>query len=79
MQELKRTHNSIDNVILDREFEDFLDNSWLPRCKFPWCSDIVVDRLFWESLACVDEKRSGWLRDEVNSHLKFPNLIDNIT
>ncbi|PWA60059.1 hypothetical protein CTI12_AA385670 [Artemisia annua] len=45
-EDLNRSHNSIDTIIIDRDFEEFLNSSWLPRCKFPWCSDIVVDRLF---------------------------------
>ncbi|PWA46772.1 phospholipase-like protein [Artemisia annua] len=64
-EDLKRRHNSIDTIIIDRDFEEFLNSSWSPRCKFPWCSDIVVDRLFWNSLAGLDNNSSGWLRDEV--------------
>ncbi|PWA56063.1 phospholipase-like protein [Artemisia annua] len=63
-EDLNRSHNSIDTIIIDRDFEEFINSSWSPRCKFPWCSDIVVDRLFWESLAGLDNNRSGWLRDE---------------
>lgn len=65
MQDLNRRHNRIDTIILDRDFEEFLHSSWWPRCKFPWCNDIVVDRHFWDSLAGIDATRSGWLLDSV--------------
>ncbi|PWA37409.1 phospholipase-like protein [Artemisia annua] len=63
-EDLNRSHNSIDTIIIDRDFEEFINSSWSPRCKFPWCSDIVVDCIFRESLAGLDNNRSGWLRDE---------------
>ena len=75
IQDLNRSHNDIDTVIVDRDFLEFINTSWVRRCKFPWCSDIVVDRTFWESLAGLDNNRYGWLRDEVK---RFVNHIQHI-
>ncbi|PWA64685.1 phospholipase-like protein [Artemisia annua] len=63
-EDLKRPSKRIDKVFVDRQLEAFITNNGQPRCKFPWCNDIVVDHHFWDCFVGMDETREGWLRDE---------------
>ncbi|GJU35863.1 hypothetical protein Tco_1184217 [Tanacetum coccineum] len=63
-EELNRPIKCIDTIFYNFELEKFLITSGWRRCKFPWCNDIVVDRLFWDSLIGLDNYRVGWLHDE---------------
>ena len=65
VQDLKRPSQRIDKVFVDRELECFITNKRQPRCKFPWCNDIVVDHNFWNCFIGMDATREGWLCDEV--------------
>lgn len=64
-QVLDRPSQSLDRVNVGYEIEGFLfRNGWV-NCMFPWCGEITVDRRFWDALAGIDDKRKGWLLDEV--------------
>ncbi|PWA88222.1 phospholipase-like protein [Artemisia annua] len=63
-EDLKRPSKRIDKVFVDLQLEAFITNNGQPRCKFPWCNDIVVDHHFWDCFVGMDETREGWLRDE---------------
>ncbi|PWA97723.1 ulp1 protease family, C-terminal catalytic domain-containing protein [Artemisia annua] len=63
-EDLKRPSKRIDKVFVDRQLEAFITNNGQPRCKFPWCNDIVVDQHFWDCFVGMDETREGRLRDE---------------
>ncbi|PWA54984.1 Nonaspanin (TM9SF) [Artemisia annua] len=64
-EDLKRPSKRIDKVFVDRQLEVFITNNGQPRCKFPWCNDIIVDHHFWDCFVGMDETREGWLRDEL--------------
>nr|GEX75529.1 phospholipase-like protein [Tanacetum cinerariifolium] len=45
--------------------DDLVDES---RCKFPWCTEIVAGRHFWDSLIGLDDERLDWL---VGDHIEL--------
>ncbi|GKA55096.1 phospholipase-like protein [Tanacetum coccineum] len=55
---------STSNQISGRDFQFLIKSSWR-HCKFPWCNDISVDGHFWDALIGLDDKRLGWLLDDV--------------
>ncbi|GKC38795.1 phospholipase-like protein, partial [Tanacetum coccineum] len=64
-EDLTRPFNCIDKVYCNFVLEQFLIKSSWRHCKFPWCNDISVDGRFWDALIGLDDKRLGWLLDDV--------------
>ncbi|GJW13045.1 phospholipase-like protein [Tanacetum coccineum] len=64
-EDLKRPSKCIDKIYCNYYLEQFLITSGWSRCKFPWCTEIVVGRHFWDSLIGLDDERLGWLVDNV--------------
>ncbi|GJX16758.1 phospholipase-like protein [Tanacetum coccineum] len=62
--DLKRPSKCIDKIYCNYYLEQFLITSGWSRCKFPWCTKIVVGRHFWDSLIRLDDERLGWLVDD---------------
>ena len=69
VQDSSRRWKCIDKIFCGFELDNFMITSSHTRCKFPWYNDITVDRTFWEALLCCDEKRIGWLLDEVSKNI----------
>ncbi|GJU93924.1 hypothetical protein Tco_1318680 [Tanacetum coccineum] len=63
-EELSRPNKATDRVHLTDDFDIYLGQQGLLRCRFPWCKDVYVDRRFWESLVCLDPAKKGWIMDE---------------
>ncbi|GKB21109.1 hypothetical protein Tco_0855032 [Tanacetum coccineum] len=63
-EDLSRCNTSIDNVWLTEDLDLYLGKPGMLRCRFPWCKDRMVDRQFWECLACLNPLRKGWLLDD---------------
>ncbi|GKB97144.1 hypothetical protein Tco_0983281 [Tanacetum coccineum] len=63
-EDLKRPSKCIDKIYCNYYLEQFLITSGWSRCKFPWCTEIVVGRHFWDSLIRLDDERLGWLVDD---------------
>nr|GEW58501.1 hypothetical protein [Tanacetum cinerariifolium] len=42
-----------------QDLDLYLGKPGMLRFRFPWCSDQMVDRKFWESLVCLDPPRIG--------------------
>ncbi|GJV84832.1 hypothetical protein Tco_1524730 [Tanacetum coccineum] len=63
-EDLKRPSKCIDKIYCNYYLEQFLITSGWSRCKFPWCTEIVVGRHFWDSLIGLDDERLGWLVDD---------------
>ncbi|GKA95638.1 phospholipase-like protein [Tanacetum coccineum] len=64
-EDLNRPFKCIDKVYCNFLLEQFLVTSSWRKFKFPWCNDIIVDGRFWDSLIGLDDKRLGWLLDDV--------------
>ncbi|GJW01662.1 phospholipase-like protein [Tanacetum coccineum] len=63
-RDLKRPSRCIDKIYYNDYLEQFLITSGWRHCKFPWCTEIVVDSHLWDSLIGLDDKRLGWLVDD---------------
>ena len=64
-QVLERPYHNLDTIYVNYEIDRFLLRDGWCNCKFPWSGDIVVGHNFWDSLIGLDDKRKGWLHDEV--------------
>ncbi|GJT35568.1 hypothetical protein Tco_0925987 [Tanacetum coccineum] len=64
-EDLKRPSKCIDKIYCNYYLEQFLITSSWSHCKFPWCTEIVVGRHFWDSLIGLDDESLGWLVDDV--------------
>nr|GEV99250.1 phospholipase-like, aminotransferase-like mobile domain protein [Tanacetum cinerariifolium] len=75
---LKNQNNVLDQYMIEKcqQFkpwgEEFLIKSSWRHCKLPWCNDISVDGRFWDALTGLDDKRLGWLLDDVFIPLNEP-------
>ncbi|GJS98141.1 phospholipase-like protein [Tanacetum coccineum] len=76
-EDLNRPFKCIDKVYCNFLLEQFLVTSSWCKFRFPWCNDIIVDRRFWDSLIGLDDKRLGWLLDDMRSCLetKLPVIL----
>nr|GEX14992.1 phospholipase-like protein [Tanacetum cinerariifolium] len=69
IKELSRPNMATYRVRLTNDFNIYLGQRGPLQCRFPWCKDVCVDRRFWESLACLDPAKKGWIMDEEHSLL----------
>ncbi|GJV90991.1 hypothetical protein Tco_1538804 [Tanacetum coccineum] len=66
VEDLSRINSEIDNIWISKDLDIYLGQPGHLLCKFPWSTEVCVDRQFWESLVCLDPPRQGWLLDEVD-------------
>nr|GEX01347.1 phospholipase-like, aminotransferase-like mobile domain protein [Tanacetum cinerariifolium] len=67
-EEQNRPSKCVDKIYCNYYLKKFPITSGWRHCKFPWCNDVVMGRLFWDSLIGFDNNRLGWLRDK---HIGF--------
>nr|GEX20024.1 phospholipase-like protein [Tanacetum cinerariifolium] len=58
MDRLKKQNNVLDEFMIQ------MCLNLKPWKAFPWCTEIVVGRHFWDSLIGLDDERLGWLVDD---------------
>ncbi|GKD54237.1 hypothetical protein Tco_1287624, partial [Tanacetum coccineum] len=67
--------SAIDNIWISEDLDIYLGQPGHLRCKFPWSTEVCVDRRLWESLVCLDPPRQGWLMDEAMVSIYFVQLL----
>nr|GEU85487.1 hypothetical protein [Tanacetum cinerariifolium] len=64
-ENLSRPHDcERDKINVPDDISEYLQMQDLPEYRFLWgFRDIVVGRIFWSTLACLDKAKKGWLQD----------------